>query len=420
MSKRRTALAAALTGVLSVGVVSALTSAAHGDAAPQNGDVVGVGSDVIQYAADFLADGFTPSGGAFDPGYNSTGNKYREFSFDSTADANGRNAFTDPALGTSGALNPTIILRAGTSPVQRPNGGSAGIAALLADGATGAPLIDFVRSPNAPSTANETAAKAAKPSGLGTTIDWVQIADDKQYIATSTTTNVPAGITPTDIGKIYNGEYTQWKQLQQTNGGDLPDATVTSPDSYIHPLIPQSTAGVRKVFLNQLKADYSSLAWDGTTYTQPAASGSYPGVKDVQQNDPTVIQSDPDALVPFPESRYKLLQQSYFKNPNSAFPSTTGTAPSASQIQLLPGADYTADLPFFILFRHSDLTSTTGWQPGSTLNWVQALFWNQNWYDDPDHNTPPFVFSAAGTKIIQDSGLTPVDPDAGSPFHAGS
>ena len=45
------------------------------------GDVVGVGSDTIQFGGDFLADGSTS-----DPGYNGAGNKWRMVNYDATGD----------------------------------------------------------------------------------------------------------------------------------------------------------------------------------------------------------------------------------------------------------------------------------------------------------------------------------------------
>src|SRR2546423_95784 len=49
------------------------------------GDIVGVGSDTVQYIGDFLADG-DALGHA---GFNAAGGKYKFLSFDATADANG-------------------------------------------------------------------------------------------------------------------------------------------------------------------------------------------------------------------------------------------------------------------------------------------------------------------------------------------
>ena len=136
--------------------------AALADYAPGSGDVVGVGSDTVQYAGDFVADGDVLG----DLGWNSSGAVNRLINFDATADANARLAYGDGGVtgtcapgqgGTAGTgnqntthadtpctLNPTIVLRAGLNPVLRPNGSGAGLNALLADTTT--PFkINYVR-----------------------------------------------------------------------------------------------------------------------------------------------------------------------------------------------------------------------------------------------------------------------------------
>ena len=136
-------------GRLKVGIAAAGTLAvaftlaaqpAFADYAPAAKDVVGVGSDTVQYASDFIADGdYTGDGG-----YNTLGNKFKVVNFDATPDANARLAYGpggDSAvradLGTGGTegtgnqpgthtetgvctLNPTIVLRGGQFPIQRP------------------------------------------------------------------------------------------------------------------------------------------------------------------------------------------------------------------------------------------------------------------------------------------------------------
>ena len=71
-----TALAAALPLVV--------TPSAYWDYAPNAGDVVGVGSDTLQYMVDFLADGDAYG----HTGYNQVGNKLKLDDFDATADQN--------------------------------------------------------------------------------------------------------------------------------------------------------------------------------------------------------------------------------------------------------------------------------------------------------------------------------------------
>jgi ABC-type phosphate transport system substrate-binding protein len=371
----------------------ALGGPAGADAAPSTTDVVGVGSDIVQNSLDFLADG-DPEGS---PGYNTAGNKNRLFSFDATADANGRNAFTDPALGSSALLNPTVVLRAGTSPVQRPNGGGAGLTALVNDGKNGvsANRISFVRSPNLPTDTQQNAAQA----NLGSPLHSVQIATDQQVIATAETTHAPAALSAQDLVGIYQGTIKHWNEIPGNSGG--------STDAII-PLIPQNGAGVRTVFLNALKA-----ANGGNAITLGGT------VLPVQQNDPTTITglsaSDAaNAIVPFPVGRYELIKSGYFLNPNQPYsavspPSAlgvtglklikTGTSPSG-------GAAFSTTIPYYIVFRESDIDGPA-WQPGSTLSWVRELFYNPG-------GGVPFVASGPGQALLTEIGVTPAYLDRGN------
>jgi ABC-type phosphate transport system substrate-binding protein len=383
----RKAVTVSVVGALAIGVFAA-AGPAGADPVPTSADVVGVGSDVVQYAVDFVADG-DPFG---DAGYNSAGNVNRLIDFDATGDANGRAGYLNGStLAATKPQNPTIVLREGESPVQRPNGGGAGIKALIADGSAGVSVgnINFARSPNEPTAAQQTTAQ----SNLGSQLDVVQIASDSQVIATATTTNAPSGLSAAELVDIYNGTYTKWNQLPGNSGG--------SSDTII-PLIPPTTAGVYTTFVNALKA-----ANGGTAVTLSGA------VQTVEQNDPTAITTlttaqQPDAIVPFPTSRLNLWNENYFLNPatpygvGSSAPSTiaagvkllTATAPDGS-------ASFTTPLPYYIIFRASDLASTTPWQPGSTLNWVKALFAN------PGSSVKPYFDTAAGQALIADSGATP-------------
>lgn len=413
MFKRRTRVGAAMLGSLAVaGLALSQTGPVHADPAPQAGDVVGVGSDIIQNSVNFLADGYRGL-----PGYNTAGNKNRIFNFDSVGDGNGRNAFVDPLLDpTTPALNATVVLRAGTSPVRRPNGGGKGISAFLADGnAANGGRIQFARTPN-PLTADQ-ANTASNTTGVGP-VRTVQFAKDYQYIATAQTTNAPPGLTAKDLLKIYNGTYKTWGDVKDndaaTNGtavhtGWDPSSTVKA--TQIVPLIPQDGAGVQTIFLNAIKAA------TGTALTLDTNASDGYAVKKVQQNDPSTI-TGPNEIVPFPQGRYKLLNDGYFYPPTADYNSNNlGTPQDASGIKLqvpntagVAASAYKADIPYYVLFRQSDLDKTGGWQPGSTLNWVKTFFANPAWDPDGgDDNTvpPPFVASPAGKAILNSLGLDP-------------
>ena len=385
-----------VVAVSAVALTAAMQASASADAAPGANDVVGVGSDIVQNSLDFLADGDALG----NDGYNTAGNKYRLISFDATADGNGRNAYTDPSLGTPGLLNPTVTLRAGTSPVQRPNGGGAGLTALVNDGVggTSANRINFVRSPNLPTQAQQAAAQ----TNLGSPLYSIQFATDKQVIATASTTNAPKALSAQDLLCIYSasGTCTHWN--------DLPDAPAGASTDAIIPLIPQSGAGVRTIFLNALAQVNGGQ--------QPTLGAS---VRPVQQNDPTTITGlspadQKNAIVPFPIGRYNLLKSGYFKNP--ATPYSVANPPaalSADGIKLHTTGKtsdnkpaFSATLPYYVIFRESDLNSSTPWQPGSTLNWVQELFANPG-------GATPFIKSQAAVTLLKANGLTPSYVDKG-------
>src|SRR5260370_8308642 len=94
------------------------------------GDVVCVGSDTVQYLGDFLADGDQNA----HAGFNSSKPTYKLVNIDATADANARLAYGQTQTVASPALlDPSVVLRAGSPPVIRPNGSGAGMKALMND-----------------------------------------------------------------------------------------------------------------------------------------------------------------------------------------------------------------------------------------------------------------------------------------------
>ncbi|HEY5454061.1 MAG TPA: hypothetical protein VIJ96_01190, partial [Acidothermaceae bacterium] len=131
---RRSAAVLSAIGVCSVLVLGA--GSAFADDQAQSGDVVGVGSDTVQYASDFIANG-SPTGAA---GYNSSVTN-RDISFFATGDGNGRALYDSTGQllqGGGGAEGTTsITLRAGTLPVARPDGSGDGMLALTNDSVGG-------------------------------------------------------------------------------------------------------------------------------------------------------------------------------------------------------------------------------------------------------------------------------------------
>ena len=395
-----------------------LPSSAFADYGQSSTDVVGVGSDTLQAAGNFVADGDYTG----DAGYNTAGNLNKFISIDATADANTRRAYgtqgigsgatsaTNPCTPGTGAtqgtgnqntthtgdkpcvLNPTVVLRAGLSPVQRPNGSGAGYNLLKADtsaAGTGLGLVDFAR--------------ASSARGVNALFDSVQIGNDPLGMLTSTTTNATNGLSIAQLKNIYTCTVTNWSQVGSGTGT-------------IVPLMPQIGSGTRSYFEGQIGVTDSTL-------------GSC--VQNVEENDPEAIDassSPANAVEPMSQSRLYLFQgklstgaasgfAGYFKDPSCVADSTTApacttgltlapnvklwtTAVTGTAVPTDGGALFYPTRPLYIYFRHADITSTTIFQPGGTLNWVKTMLYNPG-------GPTPYWCSAAGKADISASGIIP-------------
>jgi ABC-type phosphate transport system substrate-binding protein len=347
-------------------------SPANADYAPSATDVVGIGGDTPQYDLDFLANGDAQA----NLGVNAANNVNKLISFDATADGNGRQAYLNGStLGTPAPLNPTIVLRAGTVPVQRTQSTTAGYNAIIAD--TGH-KIDFIRAGRLP--------KASEQAGVPGGLRVVQLGTESLEIAVANTTNAPANLTVSDLLGIYKGTITTWNQIPGNEAG----STET-----IVPLIPPSTSVINTTLLADLKA-----ANGGTTVTLAS------NVAIVEQNDPAAITNLPaaqarNALTPFSAARLDLYDTSYFHTPNTVFP---GGPAISSGVHLVGG--YASPLVHYVVFRQSDTAAGAlpAWQPGSTKTWVTALFLG----------TTSFAKSPAGQALVATAGITPAYADLGT------
>ncbi|MFI5428655.1 substrate-binding domain-containing protein [Aeromicrobium sp. UC242_57] len=295
--------------------------------------------------------------------------------------------------------------------IVRPSGGGGGgLTAIVndevIDGVGG--WIDVGRTPNLPTTTDQNTAD----SKLGSKLYSVKIGTDRQLIATSTTTNAPATLSGDTIEKIYNGTYTTWSQV--------PGYAGSAGSETIIPLTLPSDAGMWTTFVNGVKSQTGSTTFTGT---------GNPNSIQVQQNDPTAIPALPEAqrknaIVPFPRGRFKVVESGFYTvakdggdqtNPYNGTRTYTGgkkrLAADVAGIKLLDpsatasttgnaAAPYGTNFAYNGVFRKSDLNSTTPWQPGSTLNWVQALFFNPG-------GPAPFVDTEAGRALIAAAGITP-------------
>jgi ABC-type phosphate transport system substrate-binding protein len=376
-----------IVGLASVALPLALSAApVFADYAPQPGDIVGVGGDTPQYAAQFVSDG-DYSG---DAGFNAAGAYNRLVTFNATADANGRSAYANGSTEAAPIpLNPTDVLRAGQFPVQRVQSSGAAITALLAD--TKSPeTIDFVFSASEPTLAQQT---AAGNLGWGF-LHVVQIGKDSVNIVADNTTNAPAGLSIAELLGIYTGVYTTWNALPDNGGG--------STDTIV-PLLPPSGSSVYKTFLADLKTANGNVT--------PTLSAS---VVTVEQNDPTSITSNAnsaDAIVPFSQARLNLWSDGYFHNPNTAFPGSS--SPLTPGVKILSGttpdagAYYNSPINDYIIFRQSDATDASPMEPGGSRNWVKTLFSNSG-------GTTPFFGNSSGQALIAAAGVTPFYDDLGN------
>jgi ABC-type phosphate transport system substrate-binding protein len=372
-------------GIAALGTIAltlAATLPAYADYAPGPSDIVGVGGDTPQFDLAFGADGDTL--GAL--GFNASHPVNRLVTFNATADANARQAYAQGSTESAPIpLNPTIVLRAGTSPVLRPSSSGAAINALVADTHT-PETINFVFSASLPTAMQQS---QAATNGWGY-LHVVELGSDAVQIAADNTTNAPAGLSTAQLLSIYTGAVTTWNELPGNSSG--------SHDTIV-PLLPPSSSSIYKTFIADLTTANGNVA--------PTLSAS---VKTVEQNDPTAItgsSSPADAIVPFSSARLKLYTNGYFKNPTTGATLTpgvsllTGTPPSS-------GTAYSDSVLHYVIFRQSDVGSKTPMEPGSSLNWIQTLFSNPG-------GTPPFFARTTGQALVAAAGTTPDYIDIGNP-----
>lgn len=369
------------------------------DAGQGKGDVVCVGSDTVQYIGDFLADGDQNG----HTGFNSTKPTYKLVNIDATADANARLAYAQTQTVASPAvLDPSVIIRAGSGPAQRPNGSGAGVKALIADVTNTASgevneKINCSRSSSFPGSltvGSVSAYQAAINAGWGG-LHVVRAAKEDLALAAANTTNAPAGLSVTTTASIYN--------ITQTvvTWADVPGYSGPCPTCTIVPLLPQSGSGTRNTFLADLKA------------AMPSFICCNPSVQQfIEENDPTSItnNADPaDAIVPFSGGRLNLYNHNYFHNPhtpysNNPFPGGVTLTAGISQL-LAPAPDgsptYDDVRGLYFMWRASD-DSLPAWQPGGTKNWPQALF-----------STGSLLAGFAARNLVNSAGVTYTYLDCG-------
>ena len=345
----RKTLQVALVGATVAACGLGMVGTANADNQPRTTDIVGVGSDTVQYVGDFLADGDNQGSS----GYNTANTARRMFNIDATADAAGRAVY-----GAGGvAISPQVVLRAGLSPVNRPNGSGSGIAAINADAAHS---IDFVRSSRLPKAVEQGIAVATSATATsngtpaGGSLHSFQIAVDGLQMATASTTNAPANITCGDVVNIYKGTITTWNQIPGNAAGST---------AAIVPVKPQAGSGTIGDFETVIKACNGGVA---VTYG--------PAVITSEEHDPSAIAGNANAIGPFSSGRYNLLQGGYLSTYTINSIKLQGTPVVGTTVTSTAVDTFYQARKLFIVVRDADVNSTIPMQVGGTLNWVKTLF----------------------------------------------
>jgi len=429
MQIKKLAVTAGAVGALALSLVTAAPASA--DYSPSAGDAVGVGSDTLQFASDFVADGDALG----DLGYNSAGNLNKLVNIDATADAGARlaygpdgktstpgSAICAPGTGNktgSGNLatsatnignnvcqqNSMVVLRAGLRPVRRPNGSGDGAKALSGEILAGIHNIDYARASGSQLSGVFT------PAGTASSISTVTMGHENVAMlgaGGTALTNIPAGglskgeltalytstTTTNVLNPAHNGLCPTWADLsvyRVAQGG----TAITSPSATtIKPLIPQAGSGTRSYFIGQIGVT------EGTLGNCTIAA---------EENDPTAIAANggADAIEPMSSARLKLFQGfdstgastslKYFTDPSCVYGSTSnnygpayacGTTAAITTVQALTpqvqlfDAGSTSDTQFtrqrdlYIYIRTADLDSQTPFQPGFAANLMRTLLAN--------------------------------------------
>jgi hypothetical protein len=405
--------------ILKIGVIALVATAlpiaragiASADYAATPYDFVGIGGDTPQFSLDYLANGDADG----DPGFNATSNKRRLVTFDAESDANGRAAYygSDEGTNSGTAEDPTDVLRDGEFPGQRNSSSGNAINTLEADTPGD---INFIFS-----------STGLSGSSYAVPLHEYEFGTDTVALAADSTTNAPSGLTDAQLAGIYEGTagYTTW------NGSGIGG----SSSATIVPLLPPLTSAITKTFLGAIGVSSANLG---------------ASVKFVEQNDPTAItlnSSPANAIVPFSQARYLLLEGS--ANYNGGFLNSQGQSgatqnsngyatagPSAPYFPAIPGepgflsgdageayplqpqyappialltSSATTTVTDYIDIRQSDLGdsgASSDIEPGSTVNWADYLFAGTT-------GVTPYIDTVAAQTLIFDSGVTPNYVDKG-------
>ncbi len=396
MFKRaKTALAIGAVGSTAALLVTMQPAFADPQARP--GDAVVVGSDTVQNAADFLFSGDVSG----DPAYN-TGKTNEIYNITATGDNNGRALYDPNGNLLYGVGTTSVVMRAGTKPVERVDGSGAGITALTADSLGGAGYnglvngsFTFSRSSRLPKAAEQSACAAI--AGCGG-LHVFQLATDNLEMAVSSVSTNAFPMSTTQLAYVYS----HCDGSQGVEFSEVPNAPGGASNNHIIPTIPQAGSGTRGSFESDIGVSDATIT-------------STPCLRISEEHDPTGVTLatqpgsstlDPaDAIEPFSVGKIKLIQSGYYGNsgqPASNFQITlmtgcttgdqTPNCPTAHQILASDGNPvYDNTRGMYLLARDFDLNLTPGVgvcasggadasygqckpsQPGGTKNWVNDV-----------------------------------------------
>ena len=270
MIRQRISLAVAGAVVASTALTMGLATSASAtdsvydpDFTPVAADLVGVGSDTIEIALDYLAKGH----GGID-GFNAQ---------------SATTGFKVASYAASDGVNASSTISPRGNSFTRPNGSGAGKNLLYIPAANpgvtrgGNEDVDFARSSSTLSQPEVSAGLEQYPFAV----------DGLKLAVSGINTNAPASISPADMVKIFNCTYTTW--------GQIPGYSGPAPSATIHPLVPQAGSGTLSFFVAQLQSANGGVAvpttCDGTT----------------QEHSDVDIKDNPNAIAPFSTARAKSL-----------------------------------------------------------------------------------------------------------------
>lgn len=245
MSTRRIAVRAALmavAGAVAAAMVMGTAAYAEPSFTPDSNDFTGVGSDTTQ---DVL--------NQFQTDYNATSPSTRLANYDA------RRGST------------TIGLKSGCTAINRPDGSSAGINALIANTQSvgGFPCLDYARS----SRVRNTGVPAEN------NLVFIGFARGALTFVAQATTNAPVSLTKLQLRSIYNCTADQWSDLGFAS------------TNVIKPYLPQAGSGTRSTWLSKI----------GVT---DAVASACVGTKIHQEHDGAALPIDPDVIAPYDVAQY--------------------------------------------------------------------------------------------------------------------